>query len=331
MWSNIEANAILDKSEKKLDEILKKWILREKSLELSNKISKMRDDINKITRVTNLETKKMVDFSKDLPEWETLKWFFKLNNFVFAYTDNQIFKTSLNKIEEKIPFVKWEKIKIIKSAKDIWLWIVISESNNLYTFDWKKIKKEEFAMWEKLKNFSDIETYSKYFYLLDKWSVNSEKTWTWEVQKEVITDIWHIWKYWKKYEWFSLPVDYLEWENLNDALSLAIDWSVYVLRKGWSVSQYYSWKQVNFNLKWDTAIFKDAEKIYTQPDFWKIYLQDFKNNKIILIQKTKNWWEFLRQYIFENEKILDFKTDINEQEMIILWEKNIYKISLMWQ
>jgi len=28
----------------------------------------MRDDINKITRVTNLETKKMVDFSKDLPE-----------------------------------------------------------------------------------------------------------------------------------------------------------------------------------------------------------------------------------------------------------------------
>lgn len=330
MWSNIEANAILDKSEKNLDKIIDKWIFREKSLELSNKILKMRDDINKITRISNLQTKKMIDFSKDLQKWESLKWFFKLNNFVFAYTDNQIFKTSVNKIEEKIPFVEWEKIKVIKWANDIWLWIVVSESNNLYTFNWKSFKKQELSVKQKLKKFVDIATYWKYFYLLDSWTQQVENTWTWEVAKVKNEDIWHIWKYWKKYEWFSLPFDYLKWENLQDALSIAIDWSVYVLRKDWMISQYYSWKPVNFNYKWVSNIIKNVTKIYTQPDFTKLYLQDFKNNKIILLQKTKNWWEFLRQYIFEWEKILDFKTDINEQEMTVLWEKNIYKISLMW-
>lgn len=330
MWSEIEANAILDKSEEKLDEIFEKWILREKALELSNKILKMRDDINKITRFWDLETKKMVDFSTELEEWESLKWFFKLNNFVFVYTENEIFKTSVNKIEEKISFVEWEKIKVVKSAEDIWLWIVISESNNLYTFNWTSFEKHEMIMWEELKNFIDIETYSKYFYLLDSPANLTENTWTWETVVVENWNIWHIWKYWKKYEWFSLPIDYLEWENLEDALSLAIDWSVYILRKDWMISQYYSWKPVNFTYKWVSDIIKDAEKIYTQPDFSKIYLQDFKNNKIILVQKTNNWWEFLRQYHFEWEKVLDFKTDANEQEMIILWEKNIYKISLMW-
>ena len=332
MGSNIEANAILDKSEKKLDEIFEKWILREKALELSNRISKMRDDINKITRFDDLETKKMVDFSDYLSEWEKLKWFFKLNNFVFAYTENKIFKTSVNKIEKTFDFVEWEKIRIVKWSDDIWLALVFTEWNILYTFNWKTFKKQEFAQNKKLKKFVSIATYSKYFYLLDNWNnweLSEKSTWTWEISKD-IKEKWNVWKYWKKYEWFSLPSDYLEWEDLSTAISIAIDWSVYILHKEWFISQYYSWKSVNFQYKWVSSIIKDAAKIYTEPDFSKIYLQDFKNNKIILIQKTKKWWEFLRQYIFEWEKILDFKVDINEQEMTVLWEKKIYKISLMW-
>lgn len=335
MGSNIEANAILDKSEERLDKIFEKWILREKSLELSNRISKMRDDINKITRFDDLETKKMVDFSDYLSEWEVLKWFFKLNNFIFAYTENKIFKTAVNKIEETFDFTEWEKIRIAKSADDIWLALIITEWNILYTFNWKSFEKQEFVQNKKLKEFISIETYSKYFYLLDNWNkniLNNKNAWTWEVLTSKVDseNKWNIWKYWKKYEWFSLPSDYLEGEDMSTAISIAIDWSVYVLHKGWFISQYYSWKSVNFQYKWVSSIIKDAEKIYTEPDFSKIYLQDFKNNKIILIQKTKNWWEFLKQYIFEWEKILDFKVDINEQEMIVLWENKIYKISLMW-
>jgi hypothetical protein len=335
MWSNIEANAILDKSEERLDEIFEKWILREKSLELSSRISKMRDDINKITRFNSLETKKMIEFSDHLWSWESLKWFFKLNNFLFAYTENKIFKTAVNKIEETFDFTEWERIKIAKWSDDIWLALVITEWNILYTFNWKNFEKQEFVQDKKLKEFTSIETYSKYFYLLDNWNnwaLNNTISWTWVVVEilENSENKWNIWKYWKKYQWFSLPSDYLEGEDLSSAISVAIDWSVYILHKDWFISQYYSWKSVNFQYKWVSSIIKDATKIYTEPDFSKIYLQDFINNKIILIQKTKNWWEFLKQYIFETEKIIDFKVDINEQEMIALWENMIYKISLMW-
>jgi len=340
MWSNIEANAILDKSEKKLDEILEKWILREKSLELSNRIDKMRDDINKITRIKDLPTKKILSFSDYLDNWEELKWFFQLDNFNYAYTENKIFKVAANKIEKTFTFIEWEKIRVAKWADDAWLALLFTEDNILYTFDWKNFEKQIFVTNEKLKKFNDIAVYSKYFYLLDSWeNKNLDKSiansWTWELAKDSSVNKntlnkWHIWKYWKKYKWFSLPKDYLEWEDLSTALSIAIDWSVYVLHKDWFISQYYSWKSVNFQYKWVSNIIKDASKIYTEPDFWKIYLQDFKNNKIILIQKTKNWWEFLRQYIFEWDKILDFRVDINEQELTALWEKEIYKISLMW-
>ena len=328
MGSNIEANAILDKSESKLDVILEKWILREKALELLNKISKMRDEINKITRFDNLETKKMVDFSDFLWEWEVLKWMFKMNWFVFTYTENKIFKVAVNKVEKTINFIEWEKIRIIKSAPGMWLALVFSEWNILYTFNWKTFAKQEFVKNEKLKKFNDVETYSRFFYLLDNWQNWKKSTWTWE---ELVWNWgkWHVWKYWKKRKWFSLPFDSLKWEDLSTAIWIAIDWSVYILHKDWLISQYYSGKSVNFQYKWVSSIIKDAEKIYTKPNFSKIYLQDFKNNKIILIQKTKSWWEFLRQYIFEWEKIIDFKVDKNEQEMIIEWEKAIYKISLM--
>ena len=96
---------------------------------------------------------------------------------------------------------------------------------------------------------------------MDSWKkiIETSQSWSWEnIQKEKFETSWNVWKYWKKYEWFSLPVDYLEWENFNDALSLTIDWSVYVLKKDWLISQYYSWKAVNFNYKWVSDIIKDA-------------------------------------------------------------------------
>ncbi|MCD5383120.1 hypothetical protein LR002_03280, partial [Candidatus Gracilibacteria bacterium] len=328
MGSNIEANAILDKSESKLDVILEKGILREKALELLNKISKMRDEINKITRFDNLETKKMVDFSDFLGEGEVLKGMFKMNGFVFTYTENKIFKVAVNKVEKTINFIEGEKIRIIKSAPGMGLALVFSEGNILYTFNGKTFAKQEFVKNEKLKKFNDVETYSRFFYLLDNGQNGKKSTGTGE---ELVGNggKGHVWKYGKKRKGFSLPFDSLKGEDLSTAIGIAIDGSVYILHKDGLISQYYSGKSVNFQYKGVSSIIKDAEKIYTKPNFSKIYLQDFKNNKIILIQKTKSGGEFLRQYIFEGEKIIDFKVDKNEQEMIIEGEKAIYKISLM--
>lgn len=320
MWSTADSNAILDRIEEKVSWILSSWMFREESISILSKIDEMRDDINKIKRFKDLETIKLVDLSKEIWASESIKWIVKFWWFSFAYTENKIYKISLNKIEKTFDFVEWNKIKDVSIMADRWLMLIFTDSNSLFEFNWKTFEKV--SSWEKpFKSFVDFSSYSRFIYLLEKWK---PAEWTWAVISK-----WGIFKYQKNRWGYSDWKAYLPWENFSEAVSIAIDWSIYILHKWWFISQYYSWKPVNFMYKWDSELIKDSEEIYTKLDYSYLYLLDKTNNKIIILRKTKEWAQFVRQYIFESDIITWFFVDKNEQEMTVSWKNKIYKVSLI--
>lgn len=317
MWSTSDANAILDKIEEKVSEILDSWMLREESIVILWKIEKMRDDINKITRFSDLETIKLADLSESIVDWDSILWLVNFNWFSYAYTPTKIYKISLNKVEQIFDFVEWNLIKDVTVMVDRWLILIFTESNALFEFDWANFEKST-VDWDSFKSPADFATYSRFAYLLESW-----ESWTWAVSK------WQIWKYQRNQSWYWQWKWYIEWEDFSNAVSIAIDWSIYILHKWWHISQYYSWKPVNFSYKWDTEIIKEATEIYTKLDYSNIYLLDKVNNKIIVLIKTNEWAEFLRQYLFDWDNITWLYVEPNEQEMTVSWKNKIYKISLI--
>jgi len=322
MWSTSDANAILDKVSEKVSGILDSWMFREESIAILSKVENMRDWINKIKRYKDLETIKLADLSEVIWEWENIKWILDFQWFSFAYSATKVYKISLNKIEEVFDFTEWNSVKDATVMADKWIILFFTDANALFEFNWKAFEKSSIDWWDNFQEFIDFATYSRFVYLLQPWNSKASESWS-------VISKWQIWKYQKNQWSFSSWKVYLDWEDFSEAVSIAIDWSIYILQKWWYISQFYSWKPVNFNYKWDTELIKESEEIYTKLDYLNIYLLDKINNKIVVLRKTNEWAEFVRQYILESDSITWFFVDRNEQEITVSWKNKIYKISLI--
>ena len=322
MQSIDEANEILDEVEKSTKNILDEWVFRQDALLKLEKVQNMRDDINKITRIIRPEEKLLFDLTT-VDKGTDIEWFVLFEWAYFVYSATKFYKVILNKFEKQYPFVEGEIIKNVSVMKDKKRIIIMSEKNTLYEFDWEdfvKVNTSDEFWW---KNYTDIKSYSRFLYLLDNGQTSSgSSAWTvsWDVK------VGQVWKYSRWKSGFLNAQAYTKWMNFSNALSLAIDWSIYVLNKDWQIIQFYSWKEVSFSYVWDEI--KDANKIFTDVDYLNIYLFDEKNNKIISIEKTREWAKLKRQYVFENLKIEWFSVDKDERELVVTWENKLYKMPL---
>ena len=322
MQSVSEANEILNEVEKSANNILDEWMFREEAIIILEKVQKMRDDINKVTRFKNIDDKILFDLST-VDSSIKLNWFAHLSWEYFAYDENKFYKIVLNKFEWEYPFVDNEKIKNIVVMKDLNKVIVFSDSNTLYEFDWKEFQQITVSDEFWLKNYISLASYSRFLYLLDNWWAN---VWTWEDLSE--TKVWQIWKYSRWKSNYSGAKPYVKNIDFKNALSLSIDWSIYILYKDWLIIQLYSWKEVGFSYIGDNEIIKDSSEIFTDIDYLNLYLFDRVNNKIVLLEKTREWAKLKRQYLFEDIVVTWFFIDKDEREMVVTWNNALYKISL---
>ncbi len=322
MQSVSEANEILNEVEKSANAILNEWMFREEAIIILEKVQKMRDEINKITRYKNIENKVLFDLS-NVDSTVNLNWFAHLSWEYFAYDEDKFYKIVLNKFEWEYPFVEDEKIKDVVVMKDMNRIIVFSDSNTLYEFDWKEFDKITVSDEFWLRDYVWLASYSRFLYLLDDWW---SFTWTWDDAGD--TRVWQIWKYSRWKSIYSNAKAYVKDVDFKNALSLAIDWSIYILFKDGLIIQLYSWKEVWFSYTWPVAAIKDASEIFTEVDYLNLYLLDRVNNKIIVLEKTREWAKMKRQYLFEDTVITWFFVDKDEREIVITWNKSLYKLPL---
>lgn len=117
---------------------------------------------------------------------------------------------------------------------------------------------------------------------------------------------------------------------LKEAVSLAIDGSIYVLKNSGEVMEFQRSKKQDFGLKniptpWDKIT--EPHKIYTDTNTPSIYVLDNGHKRILEFDKEGF---YVRQYLLpENfQKITDFSVSVKSKKIWVLNDNSLYEIAI---
>lgn len=135
-----------------------------------------------------------------------------------------------------------------------------------------------------------------------------------------------IYKYTKSGDTYSKASDYLDTAkvDIKEAVSLAIDGSIYVLTKNGQVVKLSKGQPQEFNLK-DIPTPNDKitkpKAIFTNVDASSIYILD--DNRVLEFDKTG---KFIKQYIVSGlTNVSDFYPDLKNKKIYFLDSNNVYQ------
>lgn len=138
-----------------------------------------------------------------------------------------------------------------------------------------------------------------------------------------------IYKYTKSNDTYSKPADYLDTGkvDIKEAVSFAIDGSVYVLAKNGQVVKLSKGQPQEFNLK-DIPTPNDKiskpKAIFTNVDSSSIYILD--DNRVLEFDKTG---KFIKQYVSSGlTNVSDFYPDLKAKKIYFLDSNNVYQTDL---
>ncbi len=307
------SNAILNTIESQLTQMINDWIFIEDGLALMNKVNKQRDNVNKIVRYNNLEERISVDFSNKTNleiKNVSLLW-----DNVYVNTDTSVYKTVLDHIEDEVIITSIENPIIrteVLNTKEI-LFTLSNGGFKVFSINTLEIKDVNTFDEEGLKNTVSEKAYSRFIYAL---SVEDNK----------------IWKYEKKREWLTTPVNWIKDESvdLKDAIDIAIDGSIYVLKKWGDISLLHKWKEVALILNgMRSDLIETASNIFVKPDMLHVYVFNKAANSIVKLEIVNKGLEYRNEYVFDTEsQILDFYVDKNEQKLFVLDKTKVYQLTL---
>lgn len=305
------SNAILDKVESGVQEMLQAGVFTDEALAIIARVQKQRDDANKITRIKDMESRTLADISSVATE-EKVKGVSVLNDEVFAYTQSTLYKSVLDHIEPGITVNEESEIVRADAMDDRGSIIFTLSSGQYLNFSEGLIAPATTTDSEGFKNGVSHKGYSRFMYLLSPQDNQ-------------------IWKYEKKREGFTVPSPWLaSGEDVSGALDLAIDGSVYVLKEGGGVSLFHKGKEVALAVTGGNPdLLKDVTRIFVKLDMVHVYFFNPVKNSIVSFEIERNGLKYNREYIFETETpIVDFYIDKNEQRMILADDKKLYEITL---
>ncbi|MCD6470962.1 hypothetical protein J7K86_00290, partial [bacterium] len=214
-------------------------------------------------------------------------------NFIYQIKGRKIEKA--NETSVNVGYLE----KMISFGKDNL--IFVCNNHNLADFDLVRKKLSPISLASSFPNLQikDIASYSESLYILD--SKDSQ-----------------ILKYTKTIDGFAKEIKWLQEEaNLNNAISIAIDGSIYILKRDGEVIKFYKGKKVKFSLEKIYPKLTDAIKIYTNADLKYIYILDPTNKRLVIFKKDGRLKEQLISSKFNDLK--DFAISRNEK---IIWFLN---------
>ena len=304
-----EANLLLQRIETTAFEISEKGYFRSEILQILQDAQKMKDAVNKITRISGAKV-----FADLQSVSKNLKGIFEFKNEILAFDENSIFEILQAGGEVKSNFRITENDKIISAApfetKDEI--VFLTNSGKIIEFENGKF---DFATTNDaaFHDAVEIKTFSKYLYLLDP----SEN---------------QIWKYERKDRGFTGAVAYNLNADLKSTASFAIDGAVYAFSPAvGKVEQIYRGKkQDDFNFAGvPQSELARATKILTNEELSKIFILDAENKRILVFSKNDYEAFYERQIVFEDvAQIRDFWVNAATNRLFFADESKIYEVGL---
>ncbi len=146
-----------------------------------------------------------------------------------------------------------------------------------------------------------------------------------------------IWRYTRSRDDYKGPTGWLKKvePTLASAISFAVDGSVYTLHTTGEIKRFFKNQSVPLEAvdlpEGSLTSLNEESKIYTEPDFKRLYVLNHETSTIISFVKlsAQNQIVFEKQYYFPDIDIADFTVSRTEDELFVLSkDSNITKIGL---
>ena len=302
------ANVILDRVEKDAKAILEANYFEDEVLGLLEKVDTTRDSINNVKRLGDM--KPYADLSTKRENVEALG-LVGLEGNLFAYEYNALYKVVLDKVMDAKKIDENEVVIKGSAMPDQNLIAFLTQSGRLieYVEDEFRFASTEDETWKK---GVDLAAYNNFIYLLSP--SNNQ-----------------IYKYTRLRTGYSPANEYNLNADLKDAKALAIDGSIYVLKKGGDIIKIFKGEQQDFKIEDLGADLSEAEDIFTLPDQKNLYVFDPKNKRVVVLQKDaeENTARYISQYKFDTiDDMQGFYVTEDESKMYLVSKKYIYEVGL---
>ncbi|MCK5085559.1 hypothetical protein KAK05_02510, partial [Candidatus Parcubacteria bacterium] len=192
--------------------------------------------------------------------------------------------------------------------------IVFITNNNdfeIYNIDTESFSNTSEKLSSSSAEIKDIDSYSNFIYTLNPTSNQ-------------------IYKFKKTQAGFDSGNAWLEIDeniSVENAISLTIDGSIYVLRSDGTIDKYRTGSKQKFSVEIPSIPVSDTSTIYTKPEMNYLYVTDKQNKRIILFDKSDG--KLVKQFV--NDKFNNLQNiivDQKEETIYALSGNNIFEIEI---
>lgn len=290
-----------------------------KAIVILSKHQEQQDSINNVQRIEDME--EILDFSKSgfivnpigINKINNDLYFYELDSgilYKFKINNESTFeeKTEENKDLTLTFLSAKDELRKMVSLENGQI-VLLGQSNKLYLYNSSTNDNKILSINPNIdvEDVIDIDNFFSNFYILTKdgiikYSLQSQENNT--VQGT---------------EWTKIIKD-----QFNDAKSLAIDGSIFILNSNGTITEYYRGKkEQTIKLSLENPL-GNNNKIFTKNDFNNLYLSDPDNKRIMVLNKNG---DLINQYINDDfGNLTDFWVTNSEEGIYLLCGKKVYRI-----
>lgn len=301
------ANAILDKVDTEARVIIDSNFFRAEALVLLDKVQEARDSINNTDRLKELAP--YVDLTAKNADVKALG-LVNLDDNIFVYEYNRLYEIILDQVLEPRGIDDTEVVIAATAMNDQDAIVFLTKSGRVIEYENGQIHfaNTDDQTWKAGVNLA---AYGKYIYILSPQDNQ-------------------IYKYTRLRSKYSGGSGYNSDADLKEALSIAIDGDIYVLKKGGSIVRIYKSKQQQFKIA-DLAVdISEATQLFTSPELDNLYILDPKNKRVVIVTKSESGVSrYYGQIVFDElDNIKGIYVEKNENKLHVLTDKEIYKVDI---
>lgn len=140
-----------------------------------------------------------------------------------------------------------------------------------------------------------------------------------------------IWKYERRRADYSEGIPYNKTADLSQAISMAIDGSIYVLSSDGSIQKLMRGENEKYDFRDlpSQPFLGNKLKLYTSTENDFLYILDPDNSRILVFQKGDRFATYRKQVIFDiPEDAVDFQVNDSGQKVNLLTKDKIYEFDL---
>lgn len=307
----VTANAILDRVQIEANKILETEYYRTEVLALLEKAQNTRDSINNAQRLG--EVQPYADLAAKSPNVEAVG-ILGLEKDLYAYEYNSLLKVVLDQVMDPRAISESEVIVKATVMEDENALIFMSQSGQILEFFEDAFQSMNTAD-EAWKKAVDLDAYGNFLYLLSPQSNQ-------------------IYKYTRSRTGYSAATEYSLDADLKEAVAMAIDGNIYVLKKGGEIIKIFKGEQqTDFKVDAQGVDLAKAKDLFTLPEQKHLYIFDPENKRVVILTKPATEEEttavYQKQIYFDKlTDVVGLYVPVEEKEMYLISKKAIYKVEL---